>query len=137
MNENKLREIEIEKLACAVCKAVFNNGECGSCQHLLKSKVIARKLFDNGVRKIQDGEVVLTKEEYYEWLDESGGNAIKRITEIGEAIDKARKEMAREIFADIERTFHDFYSKNSILTCYDALNHIAFVADKYGVEVEV
>ena len=47
-------EIEIEKLACAVCKAIYNNDECGSCQHLLESKVIASKLIEAGYRKIPD-----------------------------------------------------------------------------------
>ena len=133
MNENELREIDIEKLACAVCKAVYNNGECGSCQHLLESKVIARKLFDNGVRKIQDGAVVLTKEEYYEWLDESCGNAINRLAEIGDAIDKACKETAGVILNKLLNMCYDEnHPRNSV-----SAGEIRYIAKiECGVEVD-
>ena len=132
MNENELREIEIEKLACAVCKAVYNNGECGSCQHLLKSKVIARKLFDNGVRKIPDGAVVISKDELEE-LRNDLINTECNLNHVTLQLEDERKETAREIFSKLLNMCYDEnHPWNSVVAV-----EIRYVAKiEYGVEVE-
>ena len=123
MNENELRENGIEKLACAVCKAVFNNGECGSCQHLLKSKVIARKLFDNGVRKIPDGAVVLQDDEYATIVRNAE-------TAYEEGLKDARKETAREILNGLRGLLEGYMHTKENISLYEQY------CQKYGVEVE-
>lgn len=119
MNENESREIEIEELACAVCNAVYNNNECGSCQHLLKSKVIARKLFDNGVRRIPDGAVVLNIGKNNEALDE------KTIEFFVKHNAKVRKETAREI---LKKIYDKYY-------WWNPSDFIQDLAKEYGVEL--
>ena len=129
--KNELTEIELRKI---IHQVLEEHTDIIYIPDL--APYILEKLGNAGFRRVGDNTVVISKDEYYELMDKSVRNAIHKLAEIGDAIENARNVTAREIFADIERTLHDFYSKNSILTCYDALNHIAFVADKYGVEVE-
>ena len=49
---------------------------------------------------------------------------------------EARKQAVKEAFKDLKRTFDDFYTNNSILTGYGVKNYIAFLAQKYGVEID-
>ena len=123
MSENEMREIEELESALTIIYGDDDEIE-------IDWYSTARANHENGIRKVPDGAVVLNIGKNNEALDE------KTIEFFVKHNAEVRKETAMEIFADIERTFHDFYSKNSILTRYDVLNHIAFIADKYGVEVD-
>ena len=112
---------------------------------------IAQDMYALGYRKIPEGAVVLTVEEYKEMVDDVKVSKEKLARIIDSAKAKARKETAREIFdkakqkcKELEEKFsHLCKSKRECLeeTCrYEGVlavkREIAELAKQYGGEVE-
>lgn len=118
------REKMIKEIAKKVCIA------CGKCKGLKGDCYLARNIasvmIDDGYRKIPDGAVVLTKEEY----DNMRNLTDCAVCEI-KGIEKVRKETAREILGEFLETFP---SDKNITTISRAT--VKRLAQIYGVEVK-
>ena len=77
---------------------------------------VAKKIYNEGYRKLNDGDVVITKEQNEKWLKFLESN-----------MQKARKETAREILRDMFEKIKGYENIDIILKQ---------LAKVYGVEVE-
>ena len=120
----------IEEIKQKVCIA------CGKCKELkgdcYLAKNVASILIGTDYRKIPDGAVVLTKEEYAEIknvLKVSHSYMVKETYRLGQA----RKETAREIFNKLlNLCYDDDHPRGSV-----AAGEIRYIAKReYGVEVD-
>ena len=94
---------QIEEIAKAIC---FN--KCKFCENCYFLK-LAEIVYNTGYRKIDEGSVVLTKEEY-ETLKNEGAEIAKDYQEMArfydekcEELDQARQETAREILDKLDK----------------------------------
>lgn len=87
-------------------------------------------LYDKGYRKIPEGAVVLSENEYYNLIDKNAKNCIKQMVLIGDAVDKSRKETAKEIFKKIHQK-EGYYPLASVGT---SQNDMAAIAKEYGIK---
>lgn len=94
-------------------------------------KRYAENLANANYRKIPDGAVVISKDEYYDLIDKSGMNAIKQLVEISDAIESVRKKTATAIFEKLrEKCMFDGYPYGV------DYKEICETVKDYGVEVE-
>lgn len=136
----------IEEMARIICKETSNKGVCEKCgfkKHIQFGFVYqcakfdnAKNIYDAGYRKISKGSVVLTDEEYSDYLilqqnHEFIREKAKKLQEdnerlyknIGKFKDIVRKETAREILDKVGKVCGDYqWFKN--------------LRKEYGVEVE-
>lgn len=116
------REKMIEEMATHIC----DFGDCKKC--VLENKcnyfVMAKRLYSLGYRKIPDGAVVLTREEYEELKHEQHLVFLDRVKLVSDAEEKTRKETAREILRELSKVK------------YAGSDFCSMLAEKYGVEVE-
>ena len=125
----KDKEKQIEEMAKVLIEASCKGYECENCAfiHTLEEAestcFCLKNLYNAGYRKIPEGSVVLSKEEW-ETLHNDYAKALYN------ARRDERKETAREIFAK-EREF--IYNK---WKAYITMNDLIEFAKQYGVEVE-
>lgn len=92
MSEQEIREREIEEIARSLGRG---SGECVRCSDCdCANYQLAKKLYQACIRKIHENEVVLSKEEYEDLIDQSGMNAIKQLVETRNTIERVREEAA-------------------------------------------
>lgn len=124
------REKEIEEM-----RKIANDCDdhCGSPCTEYCIECIIKKFYDNGYRKIPDGAVVLTKEEYDE---------IKNALEVSKAYmvkeayrtEQTRKETAREILKKAnEIAYPEAYDRVQVIDLQFFKN---WLKENFGVEVE-
>ena len=122
---DKEQQQRIEEIGKVMCEE-FRSEHCGNdCE--CANEFIAKKLVEQGYRKIPKGVVVLTQEEYNALMLEQ-----QRLKEIVDRIpcgyelkDKTRKETAKEILDKI-----DYESNGQTKQITDLLRK------KFGVEVK-
>lgn len=114
------KQKQIEEMASIICKETSNKGLCKKCdfkKHRQFDFIYQCSKFDNaealynaGYRKIPEGAVVLTEEEYERLLKEETlcerlGNDVdvklKYIYELEDKVAQERKETAKKIMNDI------------------------------------
>ncbi len=140
---------QIEEMAKKIYKSakICDCRLCQDCEYHKKGKVgkyscqciaIAEELINQGYRKIDEGAVVLTKEEYESLKNESADIAkdyqemAKFYDEKCEELDQARKETAKEILQELyDACKDDTYGQ--VVVDFSALESLA---KQYGVEVE-
>ena len=99
MTEKEMIE-EMAKIQCDSCKKYMGESEdCDSAECLFIRKKYANELIKQGYRKLPEGSVVLSKNEYEE-LNITGKY-------FNDALNQARKETAKEIIRDIKYTVED------------------------------
>ena len=111
------------KDSCADCPANFHN--------VCEDKLIAEKLYNLGYRKIPEGSVVLSKEEW-ETLHNDYAKALYN------ARCDERKETAREILEAIKlKAWGNNADVNGNIWSYSiSIYELAEIAKQFGVEVE-
>lgn len=130
------KQKQIEEMARVMC----SNSKAFSCKACnwgaipnCKEHETATKLYNAGCRKIPEGSVVLSKEEYNALLLEQ-----KRLREMVDRIpcgyelkEKTRKETAREVF---ERVKDFFLNDCTIASDFNLFAEIDEIAKEFGVE---
>ena len=115
MNENELREIEELK------------NELVIIGDYLSQKIdwdrTARENYKNGIRKIHEGEVVMTKEKYAEFREHWH-------KEYKDGVNWGSKETAREILNDLKGLLDGYVHTKENISLYEQY------CQKYGVEVD-
>lgn len=143
------KEIDYKKMA-NTCEGYYSCAFCPYCtediSRFIGDKWVGgcpdydRKLvyaLGQGYRKIPDGAVVLTREEYYDLK-----NKVKWVKELGASADKIRRETAREIcdFAENEikklgkETTTDSFGERPLLFYEAAGKLIRSIKEKFEVE---
>ena len=97
------------------------------------------RLFDLGYRKIPDGAVVMTREEYKGLYEDAMRGSFAKQEYIEKAIKDTRKETAREILQILQQKGNFTYDypdepHSPIITYSDYI--LEEIAKKYGVEVK-
>lgn len=131
----ELKKAMIEEMAksyCDYCMAQTGEKKCEN-QADKRCRVFwdCEFFYNAGYRKILDGAVVLTKDEWEKYqITQRDWNAIYY-----DGIDKARKETAREILQSLSSVIHDNtrYGNNFVVVYTNDLDEIA---KQFGVEVE-
>lgn len=108
----------------AKCYSSENFSEC------IKIKNVVDKLYEQGYRKIDEGSVVFTQEEYLRMVVEE--RALDKASE-----EKARKQAVKEFIQAIKKDANITYHSDEVTTFayvdIDDIRHIAI--DKFGVEL--
>ena len=128
MNENEMREIEELESALTIIYGDDDETE-------IDWYSTARANYENGIRKVPDGAVVLTREEYERLNSYISEDRAKEIfyEECEKLKEQARKETAREILNKLLNMCYDEnHPRNSI-----AAGEIRYIAKiEYRVEVD-
>lgn len=120
MTEKEMIEDIAKKLKRYCIRAKCRAESCRKCR--------ARWFIRNGYRKIPEGAVVLTKDEWEKYqITQRDWNAIYY-----DGIDQARKETAREIADKVKMAF--YYEFDELIPSIMA-DKIDKIAEEFGVEV--
>lgn len=133
---------QIEEMAKDLCSEYHEDCICccGS-SHTCTVCEDCERLYNAGYRKIPEGAVVLTREEYEEREnkinEQCQTRAVKVYTDFLKVErDKARKETAREILYKVKETLIINNEENTEFFDYNyTLETIDEIAKQYGVEV--
>ncbi len=127
-------EKQIEEMAKALCgktlcgKKFINCISIGECK---QSNDLAKNLFDRGYRKINENEVIISKEEYEKLKILKEGHITCK--ELLEFVNSARKETAREIFNALYKDTIR-YGRPAVYK-FLSPKDIKDMAKQYGVEI--
>ena len=144
MNEKEM----IEEMAKDTGGCDYPQRDCSKCWRLEEREcsayAYAKTYYEKGYRKIPEGSVVLSKEEYNE-LKSRAEEVFNEMTERMKAevkiagrmgVIKGSKETAKEIFKEIMKT--PYYNENAERQGYlIRLEKFNEIAKQFGVEVEV
>ena len=135
-------EKQIEEMAKFIPNDIVRYDGMPRGQHLYieQKEEITKALYEQGYRKITEGSVVLTKEEYKILYNDERANYYRaeNLAIENDLLNKklmdARKEMAREIIGWWKNKLpHRIYANGDHLVTYAYLDELA---KQYGVDIE-
>ena len=144
--EKELAEYDsrVSEMAKEISKSNILCKNCGDYGDTYCTEAIANTLYKAGYRKLPEGSVVLTKEEYDEdYVTKQDRDYWKNKTEIlGNKLKQTRKETAKEILSDAEKELHKVameYANAGHKTYFAVCENIYHkvirpLAKQYGVE---
>lgn len=136
MNDKQQQIEEIAKIASVNC------GECYTCEFNTMPNcidyLIANEFYNEGYRKIPEGSVVLTEEEFNELrqtIINLSQEHTKKCDEMNDKIIKARKQAVKEVLEMIKNkgTIHTEYDWNDYLEI--DVDYLKEIAKEFGVEL--
>lgn len=137
------KEKQIEEMANIICKETSNKGLCEKCGFKKHEQFgytyqchkfdDAQALYNAGYRKIDEGSVVLTEEEFSEFrqtIINLSQEHTKKCDEMNDKIIKARKETAKEICEMGENLYKMSYHKSNAMP-----RLVEWIKSNFGVEL--